>query len=149
MAAYDVHTAIPTVRRQIDVAVRDYWVQGMGQEESRLSWPNVQFDTPQRKPWLMVAHNFGTAVPRTQIGQAGGLSLQTAILMLTVYGPRMEGTAILDEMAGQLAARFSRRNICGAEFTSFDGPQSVGNPSWASAQVAATYWFYLCYEPSV
>jgi hypothetical protein len=149
MAAYDVGIAIPTVRRQIDLAVRDYWVLQMGQDEERISWPNVQFDTPHGKPWLSVAHNFGEAVPRTQFQLGGGLSLQRAFLMLTVFGPKMEGTAVLDEMASMCAAGFSRRTVCGVEFSSFDGPHSVGNPSWASAQVAATYWFYLCYEPTV
>src|SRR4030095_6382487 len=99
MSALDTGIAIPTIRRAIDTAVRDFWVNDLGQSEDRISWPNVQFQTPLPKPGLTVAHNFGAAIPKTWISNGYGLSLQTGILMLTVYGPKMEGTAQLDELA--------------------------------------------------
>lgn len=149
---YEIATSITRARQSIDVYVTEWWVTDKGKSASRIAWPNAVFQKPQptaaNPEWLQVAILWGSTTQATLAAQ-NALNRRVGLLILTIFGARATGAAILDELASSAFAKFNRQIVNGIEYYQCEGPADIADPAWASAQLAIRFFFWETVTPSV
>lgn len=113
--AWTVATAITNAHQAIEQRIAAQWVDGSGTQRTPIQWPavdgidnlgTIETQPPTDAPWLKVDILQGDSFPFT----FGTVALNTnvAVIQLSVYVPRNNGMATLNEYKGYARAIFTR-----------------------------------------
>ena len=138
---YATSIATVSVQETIEPEVQGVWV-GLGYDAATISWPNVKFTPPRDDFWLESVMNFGESQPFIFYGAGQGINQKTAILILTVRGPKTVGLRSYYVAADAVIAHFTRKHFGGVYTEISDGPVNLSEEAFAAVQVAIILRYY-------
>lgn len=90
-----------------------------------VSYQNVSFTPPNNAPWLQAFIRFGDNAYATLLEPTPGFNRQNGTLVINVFTPQGQGTALNFTIAERLKDLFDRQTISGIIFDAASGPSQV------------------------